>query len=461
MINKKSLLIIVFLLIYALYGYALSLLDLTKFVLESNPDINSASTIYEKQILLRKGLDGAYSPTLVANSSSKISKDYNWDNIPDFFSSNIVYTQPIPGGTSFSVETNYIFNVGSIDEYRYMSQSPNVAFTLSQSLLPFWIQGKIKDPLILSYEQQEEYYYYQFLYTKKNVLIQLLQNYVSNQIVLNEIQINQNSIDFYEEQIESLKELKEQGNISQSKILEIENSKWTAQQNLMLAQSNSAGYIQNLKTLCAKDFNENLLESSILKGYENKISKILDDIMDPLIRIYELKIQMLDSNRILEKQSSAPILNISINPEWNLDTVKQEDWKTVWKEKKEPNNWTFSVGVNFSPMFNSFAKKDYKKFQLEYDDAQLAYNAYLRQKEFIKKQYSILLEKYMKQNENISILYNSGLMELKDYEYQYKTGAVSKLDYDSVRIRVANCALSKANIELYVWLYSILFHLCK
>lgn len=436
-------------------SYGLSINDLIELIMDSNTEIQAALTTYETQILATKSLNGAYIPGISFNALSKVPKNYEWNNAPDYFDTNMIINQSLPGGTSFSIESDYNYSTTTFNSQRFITQSPNISFSLSQSLLPFWLQGQIKDPLFLSFKQQEEYSYYQFLYTKKNVLIQLLQNYVFALISKNEISMNQNSIGFYDEQIDSLKELKENGNTSLSKILEIENSRWQALQNLMSAQANYEGYIQTLKNLCSKDFDENLLEFSADQYAFENLLKFLDNIIDPLEKTYLLKMELLKSNRILEKQSSAPMLNLSIKPSWDLETTIQNEWKTAWK-KSAPSNWTLGLGINLSPMLTGFAKQNNKKFKLEYSAAQKSYESYIHQKEFVKKQYSSLFANYSKQKETINNLYISGLQELKDYEYQFKTDAVSKLDYDSIRVRVENCGLSKACIELYAWLYDLM-----
>lgn len=127
--------------------FSLSLLDLTNYALEANTEIRTAMTVYEDQKLAYKFLNGAYVPSVLINSTTKIPNEFEWKYSPDYFSSSLIYTQPLPGGTSVSIEANYCFNAGTVDNERYITQSPNITFTLSQSLLPYWFQGKIKDKM--------------------------------------------------------------------------------------------------------------------------------------------------------------------------------------------------------------------------------------------------------------------------------------------------------------------------
>ena len=48
------------------------------------------------------------------------------------------------------------------------------------------------------------------------------------------------------------------------------------------------------------------------------------------------------------------------------------------------------------------------------------------------------------------------ISELKDLESQFSAGAISELDFDSVKVRVENCKLNIEIIEVYVWLYEVL-----
>lgn len=439
--------------------FSLTIYDLLEFTIESNLEIQEAQKNYEMQILSSKNNDGFFSPSISINTSTNIPKHYEFDSFSNNFDSNIIYSQPLSSGTTVSFEFNNNFNTISLNNDAYVSQSSKIVFSLSQTLLPFWFQGQIEDPMKLSLKQKEEYYYYQLLYVKKNVLIQVLQNYILALVSRNEIAIWENTLNYYTEQINSLKNLIEKGNESQLKVIEVENLKWTAQQNLIAARTNYATYIQNLKKTCGRDFDDTLLETTNINNSNKYILSFLNEVTDPLERIYLLKTQMLKTNRILEKQSSAPVLKVTVIPIWNYDTVKQEEWKTILETKEQPENWTVSLGINLSPMIMALAKKDNEKYQLEIQFAQEAYSSYLNQKNFVKQQYELLLLNYLQQKETISNLYDLGIQELIEYEYQFNIGNINKLDFDSVCLKVKNCGHSKSCIELYILLYEMLVKL--
>ncbi|HOE08152.1 MAG TPA: TolC family protein [Treponemataceae bacterium] len=448
--------IIVAILLFSSNLYAISLEELINSALEHNPDIVSAQNAYDNALLSSKTLNGVLSPSVNVSSSATLPKNYGWNQTPDGFSSNITVSQPLPGGAIISTSGTYSFNTTTINEERFLLQSPNISFSLTQSLFPFWMQGKVKDPSILSMQLQKNYFYNQLLYTKKTVLQNLIQQYIYMLVFKNEIKMHQNSIAHLDERLIALKQLKDSGNTNQSEILEMKNSKWTYQQNLMSAFSSHESYVQNLKTISGCNFDD--CESNLLneKDITDLITNSLENVMDPLEEIYKLKLEILDANRTLEKQNSAPTLTLSVQPLWTMEAAKEKEWNQPWKELGSPSAWTASVNVDLSPLISSLEKKNNKVFKNDYTAAEKSYSSYLAQKEFVHQQYKYLIDQYENQLNTVSELLIEEIKELEDYTLQFSSGAVSKLDYESISTRVENCKLTKSSIELYVWLYKTL-----
>ena len=455
MIYKKlvSLLIVLF---FAENLFSISFEELIYFTLESNSDIKTSQLAYEKGKLSTKFSDGSYSPELILSTSMTIPKKYKWNTLPDYYASGITYAQPLPGGANLSFNTSYSFDSYILQEQIFLSQTPNISFSLSQSLLPFWAQGTIQDPVKLSLKQKEEYLYYQFLYAKKNVLLNLFQNYVYALITLNEISIYQNIIALYEKQIETFNELKASGNISQSKILEIENSKWNTQQSLMNTQTQYIEHLQIIESICGKNLDGETLADIIDNNSISILFDIIDSANDPLEQTYKLKLALLKSTRILDKQSYAPVITFSVQPKLSLPVTKEDDWKTAWEDFPNSASWNLSIGLNLSPIFSDIAKQNNNLYKLDYEDTNRSYNEYLKQKNFVKQQYKTLLEHYINQNETVSLLYESSLKEFNDFKQQYEVAAISQLDFESVRIQKENIQLTKECVNLYICLYDML-----
>ena len=442
-------------------AFSLSFDELIELTLQNNTDILSAQNGYDSACLSLKTLNGVYAPQVSLASSASLPDEYKWNTTPDYFSSSITYSQPLPGGTTLGFTGSFSFNSADILEGRYISQNPSLSFSLTQSLFPFWAQGKIKNPAKLSVKQQKDYYYNQLLYTKKTVLQNLVQNYIYAVVYKKQIQIYENSIYLLDKQIEISNQLLKTGAVNQTRITELQSSKWSYQQDLMSAKSSYISYIQNLKTICGAEFENDILslENKLLPGLEDFTKGLLlitDNIVDPLEESYKLKIELLKTNHTLEKQASAPTLSLSVQPSWSFDPKKQDEWKDAWKDASSPSSWSATIGVNLSPLFSASISKKEQQYELSYQAEENALNAYITQKTFVLQQYKTILDNYKTQFVEISKLYNVGNSELKDLESQFSAGAISELDFDSVKVRVENCRLNMEIIELYVWLYEVL-----
>ena len=272
--NKKRYLVLI-LIIYSVYIYSISLEDVINYTLNNNFEIKTAEKKYQEGIIISKTLNGSYTPEISFSSITEISDEYNWDSIPDMYSSSINYTQPLPGGMTFSLGATYSFNSILMCEERGLSQNPTISISLTQSLFPFWIQKKIKDPIYVSSKQKKELSYYELLYIKKNVLQNLIHSYMYAMTTNNEMIMSQNSIELYERQINALKMLEISGKSTHAKILELENIKWNAQQNLISIKSNYLSYVQKLKSICGLEIDKMTLEFSVNFNTENQLIYML------------------------------------------------------------------------------------------------------------------------------------------------------------------------------------------
>lgn len=68
---------------------------------------------------------------------------------------------------------------------------------------------------------------------------------------------------------------------------------------------------------------------------------------------------------------------------------------------------------------------------------------YITQKKFVLQQYKTILAQYQEQLKQVTNFCENGKKELADLEIQYKSGAILKLNYYSVKTRVKNCRFSK------------------
>ena len=134
--------IIVLISIFSLQNaFSVSLEELINYTLESNSEIKASLNTYETVLASVKGFDGAYAPGLSLTSSTTIPKDYEWNTMPNAFDSCLSFKQPLPGGTTISLDINYYFETMRFLDTTLVSQYPKISLSVSQSLMPFWLQG--------------------------------------------------------------------------------------------------------------------------------------------------------------------------------------------------------------------------------------------------------------------------------------------------------------------------------
>lgn len=430
--------------------------DLWNIALENNLDIITSENKLRSAEISAKTLDAFYSPSVSLSNQNTTNEGKSITDIPLNTDTYIKITQPIPGGTSLSVTGDYSFNTAEYESDTYISQSLKLSFSLTQSLFPFWLQGTVKDPVKLNGTLQRDYYFYSKEYTKKKVFQEIIQNYAYALIYKNKMMSYSNTIDLVKKQIDALRQLQKTGGTNIAKITELENNKWTYEQDLISCKISYESYLQTIKKLCGNDieFNDDIYELINVKEMD-ELSSLFSD---PLNEQYILQIEMLKNENILNKQNNAPTLNISIVPQWNLETQKKEEWKDAW-DLKGPSNWTTALSLDFSPLISSSIKNTSKQNDIEIDNILVSYEAYKNQKEFVKGQYEKLIQSFEKQREEVITLYDKAVLEERDLNLQVQKGAISSLDYESNVCQLNNCKLSKDCVEIYIWLYKILLEL--
>lgn len=422
---------------------------------EKNSSVVSAEHSYDSACLSLSTMDGSYSPLVTTSATSILPDGYDWKNSPDYSYATVSVTQPLPGGTSVGVSTSYSMTLAGSDGTRYISQTPNVTFTLSQSLFPFYAQGKIQNPEKLSLKQQKEYYYSQLLYTKKQQLENATQCYILCLIYRRKMEVYESEIEYIKERIYTLEELKKQGGSSSAEIAELENSKWSYEQSLAEVRISFEGYRLSLLETCGGyevDFNNEELPS-----LKNEAPLLLTgNVKDPCGESLLLKKKMVETSRTLQRQNSAPLLSFSLKPEWSMEAVEESEWKSAWGNDSTCS-WTASVSLSLTPLISSAVTKSGSSYKMEKNAADDSYNAYLAQKNSVKNQYKNLMDSFTAQLESAEDLYAQAESVAGDTKKLYESGAVSKLEYDSIVMQLKNRKASYECMRLYLWLYSWLY----
>lgn len=420
----------------------------------TNGDVLSAQHTYESACLSLSTLGGTYAPSVTTSASSTVPDGYGWNDCPDSLSASVSVTQPLPGGASIGVTGVYAVNAASAAGTKFVSQVPDVAFTLSQSLYPFYAQGKIKNPDRLSLQQKKEYYYNALLYTKQQKIESVAQYYILSLIYRKKMEMYEASAAFAQEQIDALNELRKNGGANMTKIAELESSRMSNEQNLADVRITYQQYVQYLKEACGMFNGEPKGTALPLNGIASALA-LTNGIHDLCARELQLRIDLLKTAEVLAKQSGAPVLTLSLEPVWTLETVKASDWQSAWKRDADSVcTWVVGVSLNMTPLISAFASKNGESEAIEMQTAQDAYRTYLEQKDAVREEYKMLRTSFEEQRAGAEKLCADAEVLESDMKQQLDAGAVSQLDYDAVLSQVKIRRASLECIRLYIWLYS-------
>ena len=211
-------------------------------------------------------------------------------------------------------------------------------------------------------------------------------------------------------------------------------------------------YVRYLKNACCVD-DIQMDKSELPSDGINTALALIDKVHDPCAEALLLKIDMLKTSAALSRQNSAPVLGLSLEPCWSLETVKAGDWKSAWSGDTT-TEWTAGISLNLTPLISSLASKTDDEEHIEMQSAQDAYDSYMKQKSYVNKQYASLVAAFEKQQKKAEELCKETDQLLADSKQQLDSGAISRLDYDSIQFRKMSCYASLECITLYIWLYT-------
>lgn len=416
--------------------------EVIRTTLENNHQILSSKADYEAAALLSKNGGAAFAPGVSLSGS---------ETTEDNYSASVTYSQPLPGGTALQFAGSYDYSSVQMQGTRIESKNPRLSLSLNQSLFPFWMAGKFQDPKVISYKLQEQYCFNQLQYSKQNIIIDIIQNCVYAVIEYKKIESIYNSINLVQLQYEALSELKQSGGANEAQLVELDNSRWSYELELLSARANYLGYIQKIKSLCYTDCDflvEEQICNLIPKEYTADdfigfYKAIAEYDSDPYAAALKLKVMLEENNIINEKQNNAPVLGFSASVPYDTDNDKIGDW-------------TLGLSIDFSPLFSSLTGRNLERAEIGLQSARAVYEAYLEQKQFLKTQYDAILTVYEKQIIKTNELIEKYQLQVSDKAQQLEQGIITRLDYESEKIRLENCRLTFESLLLNVWLYKVL-----
>ena len=428
--------------------------------MDNNTDIQTAENDWKNVEMSRTG--GAFVPSVSLSSSASLPHEYGWDSCPDAFSSSVTYSQPLPGGMVLGLSGIYSYTTSRLTEDCYISQNPQFVISLTQSLLPFWVQGKLQDPSILSVKKQSEYYYYQLLYTRRNVIRTIVQNYIYAYTDTCKINIYNNYIILLQKQIDAFLQMENYGGASKNQVMELQNKKWSYQQELMSMIQNRQNYIQTLENLCGAEIDEDdldmedFIDCELPESFCTFINELCDGDYDPCEKALSVKIEVLTAAVTDRYQASAPVMKFSIHPTWNLDVKTTYEWLDAWKNESEnrtPLNWTVGLEVDFTPLFSALSNRTVKKSVIELEQAYKNLKRYKNQKIFVHRQYEKMYAFCKEQCTEAESIYQDSKNQFNELSLQIESGNITSQEFENSEKQMKNNYLTFTSLEAVLWLY--------
>lgn len=453
--KKKILFTTMFFITFLLYSSE-SLSFLWKETLKNNTEIQTAHISYKQALLSYQTANGLFAPSVTVGNNVDFDKDFSWKKKFNTFSSYLYVGENLPGGLSVGIKGSYDYITSTLSEERFITQVPQITFSLSQSLYPFWLQGLFKNPERLSLEYQKNYFFYQYLYTKKNILQNVTQIWLMVQVYKKKAELYELSIRYKEKQKIALNELQKKGNSDFSKLIELEESILADIQSFSEVQISYEQYFDNLKNLCHLE-NENYI-FEYLNTKPEDFYAILDCRLDPLEEAFLLKLQMQKNSVVLRKQNTAPVLSISVSPIWTMETGKVQEWQDCWNKEKKIS-WTISASIDFSSFFSSLSSQKEESENIEKQNIEIEYQNYLKQKRYIKDQYFRISKIFNGQSEKYKKNYEESLQTYSDNFFSFEKGHISVLELEGVKFQTERLRIAFEISMLYEWFYKFMYEI--
>lgn len=418
----------------------------------SNAEVLEAEAAYDSSCLSSDTLGGIYAPSLSVSSSASIGGDYELWDVPKSFTPAVTFTQPLPGGTKAGITGSYSITSNTITDRQYVTQSPEISISLSQSLLPFWLQGKKRNPEKLSLEQKRLYNYYQLLYTRQQKIIATSQYYILCQIYRKKIQVQEASIAFRTKQVQAYNELRKAGKTSRADVTDLEAKLFGERQGLYEMQLTYEQYLESLRDACGTeaDFTEGL--SSITSVKQNAYLELMDGKKDPCALSLLANIEAEENERVLNAQKNSPVLNLSFTSGYTMEEVDADRWRDAWNDKGQ-KSWSAGISVDLAPLFSASASKSKKHDEIELRTARQSYSSYLLQRQRVRMQYESLCASFKEQVPHAEQLFREAESLMPDVEKRYRAGGISEIDYEGYKFQAVSAHASYDCLVLYVWLY--------
>lgn len=356
----------------------------------------------------------------------------------------------IPGGTTISSSLTYEMDrhiLNSLEELSVdnsgYNQNPVLSVNINQSLLPFYFQGKAKNPAIQSYVNQLRSANNSYLSTVAGVKISVVELFIQLRKLLRNEQMLTNQIKLQSIICESAFVKLEQGSLTQVDYWNYESSLIEYENNLFENKMQLEQIKKELELICG-EIDYSLINNELPESNIKLLSK------DMTLESLQIQMDELDNNLILTRQNYAPSLILGGSYSYDLEAQKVQELKQAWSKNGE-KKWTVTIGLQISPKNITQINTSKAIYKNNVNNLEEQKNIYLINKtEQIQNYKKIILyyEQVQNQKEQNVKKQKTYLEAIQD---KYKRGLCSDLDLLQAQLIFENTVSDLENIKDALW----------
>lgn len=418
--------------------------------LETNVDVREAETEATSAGIRRRFYASNYAPSLVVNGSNTFAPNPQREEgtLSDASTFSLMYGKPFSSGAILNATLAYSLSRPFTPGGTYTVQSPGLTVSLSQGLNPWWSQGLKEDPVLSALDNAILSRDIALVRQKKSVLVALTRNYIELRRIDRSLELLEQTIALRLETLASLRILFEEGAISMTKI-------WDEKQLLMddenaLVQNRGERERLNEQLRAASGIDVvNASRSALpLNGAARQYPANLDaaDI--------DTQLTSLSLTRAVRRQKTAPIVTLSAEFSWPLETTKISEWNdawdSAWDDRQKPL-YTVSLGVDLSPLFSGAGVRDTlieeKNRNMLEEKKDNAHSREENEKRLLKASLLAIRE----QNEQYRAALAWSVELTSDAESLADQGGLSALELQSYRLQTLKRETDVSNSEDQTW----------
>lgn len=361
----------------------------------------------------------------------------------------------IPGGTKLQTSISYEINryvLNSLEEESYENtgydQNPEISVSLSQSLLPFWIQWMGGNPVQNIYKNQRTLsvnsYNNIIADVKKSVTekyIQLRKLYRTIHLLENQIQIQRTLLEVAQQKVYA-------GTLSQIELWNYESNLQNYKNNLNETLFQFEQIKQEISNACGEDEFNNL--DAELPSYKIRFLE-----KDMTLEFIELQKAELKNQLIITKQNYAPSFTIQGSYKYALDAAGMENLVDAW-DGEGVNNWTVTCGISIYPENLSYIKTAKLQYEINKESLELQEAVYIKNKNISKANLQTYIAYYKELLQQAKSDYEQKNIYLDAIKNKKKRGECTELDVKQAELMRENASIEIKNLEDVIWYYQFL-----